>query len=128
MVKRKEKTPESREDDRGSPLRRSSRIGNVRGVVRQGVEPVRGRSGAQRRAKSKPTSATLPQKTQGTHPGANGRAAEAGVAAGVIADVVAAAVVVAAVAAVAADTATGVKTEEIKGSSLAEQPGQLLGK
>ena len=76
--------------------------------------------GVQRGGEGEPTRATLPQKTQGTTPGANSRTAEA-VAAGVVAEAVA-------VAAVAADTATGGKTEEDKGASLARQPGKILGK
>ena len=73
--------------------------------------------GVQLRAKSGPTSKTLLYMPQGTTPGADGRAAEA-----VATSVIAAAVVVAAVA------ATDVKTEKNKGVSLAEQPGQILGK
>ena len=118
--KGREETLESREDNHGSNCRRSSRIGNIRGVVCQGVDPVRGMDGAQCRAKSAPTRATLPQKTQGRTLGANGRAAKA-VTAGVVA-------VAVAVATVAADAATGVKTKENKGASLAEQTGQILGK
>ena len=79
-------------------------------------------SGVQPRATSGPTRKTLLRISQGTTPGADGRETEA-VASGVV--VVAAAMAVAAVAAVAA---TGVKTEKNKGVSLAEQPGQILGK
>ena len=114
MGKRKGKTPENQEDNRGSPRRRSIRISNVRGVVRSGVNPVQGMGGAQRRAKSAPTRTTLPQKTHAATLGANGRAAKA-VAAGVV-------------AAVAADAATGTKIEKKKGASLEEQPRQILGK
>ena len=73
--------------------------------------------GVQPRAKSGQTRKTLLHIPQGTTPGAGGREAEA-----------VAAVVVAAVVAVSADAATGVKTEKNKGVSLAEQPGQILGK
>ena len=117
MVKRKEKTRTNREDNRGSPRRRNKRIDNVRGVVRQGVNPVRGMGGLQPRAKSGPTRKTLVHIPQGRTPGTDGREAEA----------VATGVVVMAVT-VAADAATGVKREKNKGVSMAEQPGQLLGK